>query len=101
MFDKLEGDTAMLVQGGVYKTTELYVWAGKLFAKAAGGYIRLRTNGTTSKDGVRLEHMEIEQPLFSDKFGRLATVDGDGFKPVAVTSEGILQIVNQKGGANV
>jgi hypothetical protein len=92
MFKKLEGDTAMLVQGGVYKTTDLYEWAGKLFAKAAGGYIRLRKDGTTSKDGVRLEHMEIETPLFSDKFGRLATVNAGGYTPVAVTPEGRLQV---------
>lgn len=74
MFKKLEGDTVILLQGGVYKPSEMFAWGGKLFARASGGYVRLRSDGTTSKDGVRFEHMEYDGKLYEDKFGRL-TID--------------------------
>ncbi len=74
-FKKLEGDTVVLVQNGVYKPSDLCEWGGKLFAKAAGGYIRLRADGTTSRDGIRFEHMEFDGKLYEDKFGRL-TISG-------------------------
>lgn len=91
LFNKLEGDTVMLLQSGVYKPSELYEWGGALFAKAAGGYVRLRVNGTTSKDGVSLQHMETDKSLFSDKFGRL-TLEKSGNKPIALGGDGKLQI---------
>ena len=92
MFKKLEGDTAMLRQGGVYRPCELYSWNGGLFAKMGSGYIRLRQDGTTTKDGVSLEHMEIEGDLFADKFGRLATERREGYTALTLTTGEVLQI---------
>lgn len=92
MFSRLEGDTAILVHRGVYRSADLFSWDGKLFAQVAGGYVRLRADGSTTKDGVRLEHMEFEGPLYADRFGRLTVQGGEGRKPVALTAEGVLQI---------
>jgi hypothetical protein len=84
MFKRLEGDTALVRQGGVYKVCDLYEMGGALYARFGGGYIRLRENGTTSKDGVQIEHMEIDVPLFADKFGRLTVTERDDYKPAAL-----------------
>ncbi|MEM9043505.1 MAG: hypothetical protein AAGC81_02335 [Pseudomonadota bacterium] len=92
MFNKLEGDTCIVRHNGVYRPADLYVWDGKLFAKIGSGYVRLRANGTTTKDGTFLEHMEIEEPLFADKFGRLAVEPGSGRKEIARTDDGQLLI---------
>lgn len=89
-FSKLEGDTCILQEKGVFKPCELWVWDGKLFAKLSGGFIRIRADGSTSRLGVQLEHMEFEGPLFADKFGRLTTQDGEGYRPLEVTQEGTL-----------
>ena len=78
MFRKLEGDTALLVQGGVYKPADLYEMDGKLFAQASGGFVRLKTDGTTSKQGVAFHALTTEEPLFTDRFGRLCVAAGDG-----------------------
>jgi len=83
-FKPLNGDTVILVQHGLYRQADLYEWDGKLFAKLGSGYVRLRMNGTTSKDGVLMEHMEIETPLFTDKFGRLTITQHDGYKPFQI-----------------
>ena len=91
-FRKLEGDTAVLVHGGVYKSTSLFEWDGKLFAQFSGGYVRIRQDGSTTKDGVRIEHMEIDLPLFADRFGRLTLRNGDGHTAVSVTDDGTLLI---------
>lgn len=82
MFRKLDGDTAVLVQGGVYKTVDLYERDGKLFAAAAGGYVRLHENGSTSKDKLQIESLQIEAPLYKDRFGRLTVVGGPERKPL-------------------
>lgn len=84
MFKKLEGDRAMILQGGVFKECDLYSFNGGLFAKASGGYIRLKADGTTSKEGVRLHHIEYDEPLFQDRFGRLSVECREGFKPVQI-----------------
>lgn len=94
MFNRIEGDTVVLSQGGLYKMSDLYEWDGGLFAKVGSGYARLRENGTTSKDGVRIEHMETERDLFKDRFGRLATKQGDGYLPVTLQDNGKLLLAS-------
>lgn len=99
MFKKLEGDTALLRQGGVYKPAELYTFNGGLFAKTAGGYVRLRANGTTSRDGIAVEHMEYEGELYSDRFGRLTVQDGPGYQRLAVIPGETLKLAPPEGQA--
>jgi hypothetical protein len=71
MFKKLEGDTAILAQKGVFKQVDLYEWRGDLFAKWGGGYIRLTVTGGTSIPDVILLSLATDQPFGSDQFGRL------------------------------
>lgn len=72
MFQKLEGDTVLLRQGGVFKPSELYTFQDGIYARLGSGYVRLRADGTTSKDGIYFTHIEYDGPLFQDKFGRLS-----------------------------
>ena len=73
LFKELEGDVAIVVAGGVYKQVKLYTRNGFLFAGVSGGYVRLKADGTTSKDKMRLDHVETELPLHKDRLGRLGT----------------------------
>ncbi|MEX0302865.1 MAG: hypothetical protein AB3N24_10610 [Leisingera sp.] len=73
LFKELEGDVAIVVAGGVYKQVKLFTRNGFLFAGVSGGYVRLKADGTTSKDKMRLEHVETEVRLHKDRLGRLGT----------------------------
>ena len=84
MFKKLEGDTALLKQGGVFKPCELYTFQGGIYAKLGGGYVRLRADGTTSKDGVNFDYLEYDGPLFADRFSRLTAENGPKFRPIHI-----------------
>ena len=78
MFKRLEGETAIVRLGGVYKVADLYERDGKLFAATAGGYVRLNANGTTSKDKLAIDTLALDGPLYRDRFGRLCVSDGSG-----------------------
>ena len=86
-FKALEGDTVLLVQSGVWKTADLYELDGALFAKFGGGFIRLKHNGTTSKDGVNFHQMATERQLFQDIFGRLTVSEGINRKPAMLENK--------------
>jgi hypothetical protein len=88
MFEKMEGDRALLVQGGVFKQADLYQFAGALFARAAGGFVRLYANGSTSRPGMPFTYLETAAPLYRDQFGRLTLTDGAGCIPVTLRVEG-------------
>ena len=88
-FQRLEGETAILQTKGVYRQVDLYSWEGKLFAQVPGGFIRLKMDGSTSKDGVRLELLQYDGPLFRDSFGRLCTTKTEGREALISTPEGI------------
>lgn len=87
-FKPLEGDTVILLSGGVYKQCDLFTWDGKLFAKFGGGFVRLREDATTTKPNVTFEHMEYNGPMYRDRFGRLCTAEGEGHTPVALGDGG-------------
>ena len=78
-FKQLTGETVVLQSNGIFKQSDLYEWDGKLFAKHAGGFIRLKENGSTSKDGVNIEMLYLDAPLLKDRFGRLCVSGG---KPI-------------------
>jgi hypothetical protein len=83
LFKPLDGDMALLLQGGVFKPAELHERDGKLFARAAGGFVRLYKDGRTSKTGVSFTTLVTEEPLFVDRFGRLCLTSGDQRTPLA------------------
>ena len=81
MFEELTGDSAVLVKGGVYRPCPLFKRVnGDLFARYGSGYVRLYATGGTSLDGMKIEVMHTEAPLFVDRFGRLCTTAGEGRK---------------------
>ena len=76
LFKVLEGENAVLVQGGVYKVCDVYTRNdGELFAAFGGGYIRLKSNGTTSKDKVYLNTLTFGG-LYADRFGNMSVTGG-------------------------
>lgn len=92
MFKMLEGDTAILVQNGVYKVADLATRNGFLFAKLGSGYVRLYANGTTSKDGIRIDALSTEKTLFRDRLSRLCDGSVTGAEPVE--TEKLLALTN-------
>lgn len=72
-FKDVEGEAAVIVQNGVYKQVPLATRGGYLFAKTSGGYVRLMEDGSTSKSGLRLEHLSWDGQLMRDPMGRLCT----------------------------
>lgn len=91
MFKRLEGDTCVIRQGGVFKAADLYSWRGGLFAATSGGYVRLRKDCTTSKPSVMLEALEISDRLYVDKFDRLS-LDPNAGPAVHITPTPLLRI---------
>lgn len=81
-FQHVEGEAAILVENGVYRQTELYVRDGFLYAKTAGGFVRLKADGSTSKAKLRLEHMSWNGPLYKDTFGNLCRPEVARAKPL-------------------
>lgn len=97
MFKQLEGDTAVIKHGGIYKKADLYEWKGDLFLSFGGGYIRVYADGKTTKDGVFVEHMETDAPLYKDRFGRISFDSRDGYKPLMLNDNGELLAIEDKG----
>lgn len=74
LFTPLEGDTAIIQSGGVFKQLPLYSRNGFLFVGLSStSFIRLKADGSTSKPNTALVHIETEFHLYQDKIGRLGT----------------------------
>ena len=82
LFKELEGDVAIVASGGVYKQVPIFTRNGYLFAAVSGGYVRLKADGTTSKDKLRLVHIETEVELHKGQFGFLGNGDIADAKPL-------------------
>ena len=74
-FQEVEGEAAVIVQNGVFKQVSLYTRDGYLYAKTAGGFVRLMADGATSKAHCRLDFLSFEGQLCRDALGRLCTKD--------------------------
>jgi len=85
MFKQIEGDSAIIVEGGVYKHADLYTRGDYLFAKTGGGFVRLYADGSTSKPKCRIDTLATPIPLFRDNFGRLC--DGSVKSSVPIEPE--------------
>lgn len=82
LFKELEGDVAIVASGGVYKQVPIFTRNGYLFAAVSGGYVRLKADGTTSKDKLRLVHIETEVELHKGQFGYLGDSEIVDAKPL-------------------
>mgnify|MGYP006908287149 FL=1 len=77
LFKQVDGDSVVVVQGGVFKVCDLYERNdGELYAKYGGGFIRLHANGATSKQGASVNALVSDLPLTRDQFGRLCAGPG-------------------------
>jgi hypothetical protein len=74
-FQEVEGESAILVENGVYRQAPLYMRDGYLYAKSGGGFVRLMADGSTTKAGgrLRLDFMSYDKPLCRDPLGRLCS----------------------------
>lgn len=71
LFMEVEGEVAILVDGGVYRQVPIYTKDGFLFAKFGSGFVRLNADGSTTKPKTRLDHLTYDHPLGTDQMGRL------------------------------
>lgn len=63
MFTKLEGDSALTVQNGVFRHVDVFSMNGALFLGHGSGYVRVYDTGATSKSGVRVSILHCDLPL--------------------------------------
>lgn len=81
-FKQVEGEAAVLVENGVYKQVDLYTRDGTLYAKTAGGFVKLYADGATTKAKLRIETISWEGALYKDGLGRLLAESRDGAKAI-------------------
>lgn len=75
LFQKVDGEAAIVVERGVYKQGDLYTRDGYLYAATKGGYVRLFEDGSTSVASCRLETLTWSGRLGRDPQGRLVDPD--------------------------
>lgn len=93
MFKRLDDDEALIVERGVYKSAEVYSGpGGGLFVKAKGGFVRLKADGSTSHDSVRMQMLQRNSTLYQDRFARLCAVPGENTKEVELQFDANEQI---------
>ena len=83
----------MVRKGGVYKHCDLYEYKGQLFAKYNGGFVRLNADGKSSVEGVSLDLLAYEGPLFKNRFGHLGVVQSDGCVPLIAQPDGTIELL--------
>jgi hypothetical protein len=78
-FKKIDGEGAICVEKGVYKQTEVYERDGFIYIKAAGGFVRVMADGSTSKLGgsLKLDFMTMPDSirLAKSRYGYLCTAE--------------------------
>lgn len=77
LFTQSEGDVAIISANGVFKQVPIYTRDGLLYAAHAGGFIRLKEDGSTSQPKVRLDHLDFDGELHRDELGRLCCPSTD------------------------
>lgn len=71
LFQQAEGAAAVLVENGIYKQVDVYTRNGFIYAKAAGGFVRINADGSTTKAKMRLDTLSYDDQLGIDPVGRL------------------------------
>lgn len=91
-FKSIEDGSAIVILNGVYQEVALAEMDGNLFAEISKGkFVRLKADGSASLVKLRLELLEYSGPLYSDKFGRLTVVAGEGYKPLMSLPDGRIE----------
>lgn len=89
-FQHVEGEAAIVVENGVYRQVDLYTRDGFLYAKTAGGFVRLMQDGSTTKARLRLDYMTWSGPLCRDSMGRLCTPEASGARELEAPKQQLL-----------
>lgn len=76
-FKPIEGEACIIIEKGVFRQVDLYERGGQLFAKMGGGFIRLMSDGSTTKASARLDTISFDA-LGRDRVGRLCRTDTGG-----------------------
>lgn len=86
-----EGDCAVVVERGVFRQVPLFTFRDQLFAKVGAGFVRLSSDGATSKPSVRVETLTYSDPLYRDASRRLYIHDTTGARPLTVDEQAKLR----------
>lgn len=90
LFQEIEGEAAIILEGGVFKQVSLHKRDGILYAKNGGGFIRLNEDGSTTKARCRLVTLDWANPntLGRDIHGRLCiTQEVEGARALSFTTQ--------------
>lgn len=91
LFQKVEGDAAILSAGGVYKQVDVYIRNGLVFAAYGGGYVKLFADGSTSKAKLRLDTLSADSiTLHKTALGVLCNHTIEGAKPLGLEAQKLL-----------
>ena len=90
MFTQLTGQSAVVKRNGMFKHCDLYSYKGQLFVKYGQGFVRLNADGKSSVEGVSLDLLAYEGPLFKNKFGHLGIVQGEGHIALEAQADGTI-----------
>ena len=77
-FKALEGDTAIVIDNGVYRSCPLYTLNGYLFVKVGTGFTRINADGSTSKPRQQIHLLDCTVEIGLDKLGRPVTDEYKG-----------------------
>ena len=59
-FTPVDNSLAVLRKGGVFTEAPLFVWNQNLYARARGGYVRLKPRGMTGVPGLVWEDIDVD-----------------------------------------
>ena len=90
LFVQSEGDSAVVVENGVFKQCDLYTRDGYLYAKVGGGFVRLNVDGSTSKAKLRLDFLDTVKPIARDRVGRLCSASMTDAVPLETKQKQLL-----------
>ncbi len=90
MFKHLPGESAVVRKGGIFRTCDLYEYRGALFVKYGSGFVRLNADGGARLDGLSIDMLAYDKPLFKDRFGRLCVNDEGGYTAVQANPDGTI-----------
>jgi hypothetical protein len=91
-FKEIDGEGAIIIEGGVFRQVPLFERDGYIYVKLNGGFIRLMADGSTSKAGgkMRLDFMSFDGDLSADPLGRLCRSSVSGSKALDGAKKQIL-----------
>lgn len=79
MFTCFNHDVALIGSGGVFRTAPLFTGPDSgLYIGLGSGFVRVRADGSTSKDKLTVYRIETSSPLYHDRHRRLTVAKEPG-----------------------